>query len=70
MTQQIYFLKLQSAFWQFQTITVSECSLTELLPRILFEKYIYILALEKATLGNQFLPIVSARFRSLQKASS
>jgi len=41
-----YFLKLQSAFWQFQTITVPECRLIKLLPYILFEKYIYILALE------------------------
>jgi len=32
------FFTLQSAFWQFQTIP--------LLPYILFEKYIYILALE------------------------
>jgi len=40
------FLKLQSAFWQFQTITVPECRLIKLLPYILFEKYIYILALE------------------------
>jgi len=32
-----FFLKLQSAFWQFQTITVSECCLIKLLPCILFE---------------------------------
>jgi len=34
-------------------MTVSECCLTELLPYTLFEKYIYILALEMANLGNQ-----------------
>jgi len=28
----VFFLKLQSAFWYFQTITVSECCLTKLLP--------------------------------------
>jgi len=32
------FLKLQSTFRKFQTITVSECCLTKLLPYILFEK--------------------------------
>jgi len=45
-TQFIYFLKLQSAF-------VSKCCLIKLLPYILFEKYIYILALEMASPGNQ-----------------
>jgi len=37
---------MQSAFRSFQTITVSECCLIKFLPFILFEKYIYILALE------------------------
>jgi len=35
------------------TITVSECCLIKLLPYILFEKYIYILALEMASPGNR-----------------
>jgi len=39
------FLKLQSAFCEFHTITVSECCLIKLLPYILFEKNIYTLAL-------------------------
>ena len=47
------FLKLKSAFWKFQTITVSECCLIKLLPYILFDRYIYILALEMASPGNQ-----------------
>jgi len=34
-------------------LTVSECCLAKLLPYILFEKYIYILALEMARPGNQ-----------------
>jgi len=34
-------------------ITVSECCLIKLLPYVLFEKHIYILALEMASLGNQ-----------------
>ena len=47
------FLKKQSAFWQFQTITVSNCCLIKLLPYILFEKCIYILAkLEKVSPGD------------------
>jgi len=49
----MYFFKLLSALWQFQTITVSECCLIKLLPYILFEKYIYILALEMASPVNQ-----------------
>jgi len=49
----IFFLKLQSALWQFQTITFSECCLIKLLPYILFEKYIHILALEMASSGNR-----------------
>jgi len=44
---------MQSAFWQFQTITVSECCLIKMLSYILFEKYIFILALEMASPGNQ-----------------
>ena len=40
-------------FRQFQTITVSQCCLIQSLPHILFEKYIYILALEMASPGNQ-----------------
>ena len=40
-------------FGKFQTITVSECCLIKFLPRILFEKHIYILALEMASSGNQ-----------------
>jgi len=47
------FLKLQSAFCYFQTITVSECYLIKLLTYILFKKYIYILALEMASPENQ-----------------
>ena len=47
------FFKLHSAFWLFQTITVFECCLIKLLPYILFEKYIYILALEMASPGNR-----------------
>jgi len=39
------FLKLQSTFWKFQTITVSECCLTKLLPYIQFEKYVAFSAL-------------------------
>ena len=35
-------------FVNLQTVTVSECCLIKLLPYILFEKYIYILALEIA----------------------
>jgi len=46
-------LKLQSALCKFQTITVSECCLIKLLPYILFEKYINILALEMASSGNR-----------------
>ena len=48
-----FFLKLQSAFWSFQTVTVSECCLIKFLPCILFEKYINILALEMASVGNR-----------------
>jgi len=38
--------KLRIAFCQFQTITVSQCCLIKLLPYVLFEKYIYILAVK------------------------
>jgi len=61
----IFFLRLQSAVWQFQTITVSECCLTKMLPYILFEKYMNIVALEMASPGNRHCAIVSAHFRSL-----
>ena len=36
-TIKVFFLKLQSAFWYFQTIAVSECCLIKFLPYILFE---------------------------------
>jgi len=52
-----FFLKVQSAFCQFQTTTVSECCLKKLLPYILSEKCIYILALEMASPGNQHCAI-------------
>ena len=54
-TINLFFFKLQSAFWSFQTttITVSECCLIKLLPYILSEKYVYILALETTCPGNQ-----------------
>jgi len=52
-TQQIYFLELQSAFWKFQIITVSESCLIKLLQYIFFQKYSYILALEMASPANQ-----------------
>jgi len=46
--------KLQSTFRQFQTVTVSECCLMNLLPYSLFEKkYTYISAPEMARPGNQ-----------------
>ena len=48
-----FFLKLQSACWQFQTITVPECCLIKLLPYILLQKYINILAFEMASPGNR-----------------
>jgi len=60
-----FFLKLQSAFRQFQAVTVSGCLLIELLPYILFEKYIDILALQWPAQGTGTVPIVSAHFRSL-----
>jgi len=52
-TINLFFFKLQSAFCHFQTITFSECCLIKLLPYILLEKYINILALEMASPGNQ-----------------
>ena len=58
------FFKLQLAFWQFQTITVSECCLTKLLSVYFIWKYIYILALKMASQGNNMW-IVSAHFGSL-----
>jgi len=42
-----------TAFWQFQTLTVSECCLIRLLPYVLLLKCIHILALETASPGNQ-----------------
>jgi len=47
------FFKLESAVWQFQVTTVSEWHLIKLFWYILFEKCIYILALEMASPGNQ-----------------
>ena len=44
-------------FDNLKTITVSECCLIKLLPCILFEKYITILALEMASPGNQHCAI-------------
>jgi len=52
-------------FANFETITVFQCCLIILLPYILFEKNIYILALEMASPGTSTVPIVSAHFRSL-----
>jgi len=46
-------LKLQSSFWLFQTITVSECCLIKLLPYILLEKHLHILDLKMASPGNR-----------------
>jgi len=51
MTQQIYFAI--SILVEFQTVTVSECCLIKLLPCVLFEKCIYISALEMASPMNQ-----------------
>ena len=48
-----FFLKLQSAFRYFQTVTVSECRLIKLLLYILFEKCIDLLPLEMASRGNR-----------------
>jgi len=42
-----------------------ECCLIKLLPYILFENYIYILAFEMVSPGNQHCAIVSAQVRSL-----
>ena len=49
----IFFQKLQSAFWYFQTIAVSERSLIKLLPCILFEKYVNILTSKMVSPGNR-----------------
>ena len=57
-----FFLKLQAAFWLFQAVTVSECCLIKLLPYILFEKHINILAFKMAScaiyIDTHSLPIV------------
>ena len=50
---QYFFLRLQPAFWQFYTITVYQCFLIKLLSYVLFQKYIYILALEMASPDNR-----------------
>jgi len=42
----------------------------KLLPYILFQKYIHILALKMASPGNGTVPVVSARFRSLKSGKS
>jgi len=55
MTQ--YFFKLQSAFWWFQTMTVSECCMIKLFPYILFQK-IYMVS-------PGTVPVVSAHTLSL-----
>jgi len=52
-TVNLFFFKLQSAFWSFRVVAVSECCLIKSLPCILFEKYICILALEMASPGIQ-----------------
>jgi len=52
-TNDNFFLNLRSAFWQFQTITVSERCLMKLLPYIVFKKHINILALEMTSPGNR-----------------
>jgi len=44
---------------------VSECCLVKMLPYIIFEKYIYILALEMASPGVSTVPIASAHFRTM-----
>jgi len=41
-----FFLKMQSAFWQFQTITVSECCLIKLLMYISFWKMYWYFSVE------------------------
>jgi len=46
-------------------MTVSEWCLIKLLPYILVEKYIDILALELASQGTSTVPVVSAHCRSL-----
>ena len=45
--------KLRVSATEFRQFTVSQCCLIQSLPHILFEKYIYILALEMASPGNQ-----------------
>ena len=62
------FFKLQPAFCEFQTVTVSECCLTKLLPCISFEKYNFIFQRWKwPAQGAGTVPVVSAHFRSLYK---
>ena len=48
-------------------MTVSECCLTKLLPYILFEIYINILALKSPVQGTGTMPVVSAHFLSLRR---
>ena len=61
-----FIFRLKSAFWQFQTITVSECCSIKLLPYILFDFFIYILVVEMASAWNQDCAnIVSVHVRSL-----
>ena len=58
-------LKLQIAFWQFHTITVSECSLIKLLTYILFQDCIIFWHWKWPAQGTSTVPIVSAHFRFL-----
>jgi len=46
-------------------MTVSECCLVKMLPYIISEKYIYILALEMASPGVSTVPIASAHFLTM-----
>jgi len=50
---QYFFLEVQSAFWLFKAITVSERCLIKLLPYILFEKHINISAVKMTSPGNR-----------------
>ena len=62
-TINLFSKKLHSAFCQFQTVTVYDCFLMKFLQRILFEKYIYILASKMATgQGTCTVPAVSSHF--------
>ena len=66
MTQSVYFFKtaisilLMSNHNSFRVLFEKK-----LLPYILFQKYIYILASEMASPGKGTVPVVSAHFRSL-----